>query len=184
MIIGPLQWKGEFEPLWYRRGVLWSLKKMTPGLWFGFFRILKGNTIKKGNKCFFHQSTSIFVGGFQRFSRSFFIGWPAIWVFPKIVVSPKWMVKIMKNPMNKWMIWGENPLFSETHIWGMKNAWRPEGCWHQRMATRQPRKHQHQRLRDVIWSFFFFRMNRCPVGGEVRIFSWLGFQWVTRFSNG
>ena len=23
----------------------------------------------------------------------------------------------MENPMNKWMIWGENPLFSETPIW-------------------------------------------------------------------
>ena len=21
--------------------------------------------------------------------------------------NPKWMVKIMENPMNKWMIWGE-----------------------------------------------------------------------------
>ena len=28
------------------------------------------------------------------------------------------MVKIMENPMNKWMIWGENPLFSETSIYG------------------------------------------------------------------
>ena len=25
---------------------------------------------------------------------------------------------IMENPMNKWMIWGENPLFSETSIYG------------------------------------------------------------------
>ena len=33
---------------------------------------------------------------------------------PKICGTPKWMVKIMENPMNKWMIWGENPLFSET----------------------------------------------------------------------
>ena len=23
----------------------------------------------------------------------------------------------MENPMNKWMIWGENPLFSGTSIW-------------------------------------------------------------------
>ena len=30
-----------------------------------------------------------------------------IWVFPKIGGKhPKWMVKIMENPMNKWMIWG------------------------------------------------------------------------------
>ena len=23
--------------------------------------------------------------------------------------TPKWMVKIMENPINPWMIWGENP---------------------------------------------------------------------------
>jgi len=41
------------------------------------------------------------------------------WVFPKIGgKNPKWMVKIMENPMNKWMIWGENPLFSKTSIFG------------------------------------------------------------------
>ena len=28
--------------------------------------------------------------------------------------TPKWMVKIMENPMNKWMIWGKTPLFLET----------------------------------------------------------------------
>ena len=31
--------------------------------------------------------------------------------------TPKWMVKIMENPMNKWMIWGENPpIFGNTHM--------------------------------------------------------------------
>ena len=32
--------------------------------------------------------------------------------------SPKWMVKIMENPMNKWMIWGEfSPYFCfNTHM--------------------------------------------------------------------
>ena len=30
---------------------------------------------------------------------------------------PKWMVKIVENPMNKWMIWGENPLFLETSVY-------------------------------------------------------------------
>ena len=39
------------------------------------------------------------------------------WVFPTIGGEPpKWMVKIMENPMNKWMIW-ENPLFLETPRW-------------------------------------------------------------------
>ena len=29
-----------------------------------------------------------------------------IWMFPEIGGKPpKWMVKIMENPMNKWMIW-------------------------------------------------------------------------------
>ena len=39
------------------------------------------------------------------------------WVFPKIgVFPPKWMVKIMENPINKWMIWGgKTPLFSVQH---------------------------------------------------------------------
>ncbi len=33
-------------------------------------------------------------------------------VNPKIgVKTPKWMVKIMENPMNKWMIWGAHPYF-------------------------------------------------------------------------
>ena len=33
---------------------------------------------------------------------------------------PKWMVKIMENPMNKWMIWGGFPgfpIFLETPKW-------------------------------------------------------------------
>ena len=31
--------------------------------------------------------------------------------------TPKWMVKIMENPMNKWMIWGAHPYFGgNTHM--------------------------------------------------------------------
>ena len=30
--------------------------------------------------------------------------------------TPKWMVYFMESPMNKWMIWGENPPFKETPI--------------------------------------------------------------------
>ena len=37
-----------------------------------------------------------------------------MWVFPKMVVPQKWMVFIMENPILKWMIWRENPLFLET----------------------------------------------------------------------
>ena len=30
---------------------------------------------------------------------------------------PKWMVKIMENPMNKWMIWGGFPtIFGNIHL--------------------------------------------------------------------
>ena len=38
--------------------------------------------------------------------------------------TQKWMVKIMENPMNKWMILGENPLFSETPIFGVYRDFR------------------------------------------------------------
>ena len=48
----------------------------------------------------------------------FVISWPVnLWVLnPKIggFDPPKWMVKIVENPMNKWMIWGYIPLFLET----------------------------------------------------------------------
>ena len=42
-------------------------------------------------------------------------------VEPKIggVYPPKWMVKIMENPMNKWMIWGVNtPIFGNPQMDG------------------------------------------------------------------
>ena len=38
-------------------------------------------------------------------------------VEPKIGGKPpKWMVKIMENPMNKWMIWGFSHIFGNAHI--------------------------------------------------------------------
>ena len=50
---------------------------------------------------------------FQVFQLLNFRGF--IWVFPKIGVPQNgWF--IMENPI-KWMIWGENPLFSETSIY-------------------------------------------------------------------
>ena len=47
----------------------------------------------------------------------------SIWVFPKIGVPQNaWF--IMETPINPWMIWGENPLFSETSIYtSMKRMW-------------------------------------------------------------
>ena len=39
-------------------------------------------------------------------------------MFPKTEGKPpKWMVKIMENPIKMGFIWGENPLFSETFIY-------------------------------------------------------------------
>ena len=53
--------------------------------------------------------------------------------FPKIGVKPpKLMVKIMENPMYKWMIWGENPLFSECHPYkapSFTRIWEIFFCW-------------------------------------------------------
>ena len=44
------------------------------------------------------------------------IGW--IRIFQKIgEKTPKWMVKIMENPIFQWMIWGENPtIFGNIHF--------------------------------------------------------------------
>ena len=39
------------------------------------------------------------------------------WMSREVDVPPKWMMKIMENPMNKWMIWGGKPLFLETSKW-------------------------------------------------------------------
>ena len=44
------------------------------------------------------------------------------WVFPKIGGKPpKWMVKIMENPI-KMDVLGESPLLSETSKWVLRNA--------------------------------------------------------------
>ena len=43
---------------------------------------------------------------------------PLIWVFPKRGKPQNGWFIIMENPMKHGMIWGENPLFSETSIWG------------------------------------------------------------------
>ena len=31
------------------------------------------------------------------------------------ILPQKWMVKIMENPMNKWMIWGEKNTYFRKH---------------------------------------------------------------------
>ena len=44
---------------------------------------------------------------------------------------PKWMVNIVENPMNKWMIWGETPIFLEGHPYPSKIEWDliPTDCY-------------------------------------------------------
>lgn len=112
MIIGPLQWKGEFEPV-QLAGVFWSLKKMTPGLW-GIFSDPWGQYYTKKGQVFLPSIHLHLLGG--EFQPFIFVGCPA--------------------------------------IWGCWKTRGPEGCWRQRVG-RQPRKHQHLRLRDVFGPFFF-----------------------------
>ena len=49
--------------------------------------------------------------------------WCFLWVLkPKIGgFPPKWMVKILENHINPWMIWGEIQLFLETPIYLYQN---------------------------------------------------------------
>ena len=52
---------------------------------------------------------SFLLGGFVMFSSHIGVS--------KNRGTPKWMVKIMENPMNKWMIWGVNTtIFGNIHI--------------------------------------------------------------------
>ena len=48
----------------------------------------------------------------------------------------KWMVKIMENPIFQWMIWGENPLFSETLIWDSAGV--PGSCFCRSLSCNYP----------------------------------------------
>ena len=59
--------------------------------------------------CAANFSVANFVREIFLFLRPFFY----VGVEPKIggFDPPKWMVKIMENPMNKWMIWGAHPYF-------------------------------------------------------------------------
>ena len=38
------------------------------------------------------------------------------WAFPKIGIPPKWMVKIMENPIKRDDLGGKTPNFGNTHI--------------------------------------------------------------------
>ena len=66
---------------------------------FNWVAYCKESFLHFGSKLEDEVSTSIYLG-----------------VEPKIGGKPpKWMVKIMENPMNKWMIWGVFPIFLEGH---------------------------------------------------------------------
>ena len=43
--------------------------------------------------------------------------WMNYWVVSKNMFPPKWMVKIMENPIKIRMTWGEHPLFLDTTKW-------------------------------------------------------------------
>ncbi len=60
------------------------------------------------------------------------------WVFPKIGgFPPKWMVKIMKNPMNKWMYWGvKTPIFGNIQI-NINQGWRSSPCFVEALELRE-----------------------------------------------
>ena len=57
--------------------------------------------------------------------------------------TPKWMVKIMENPIKHGMIWGENPLFLETPIY---STWKFEGT-----STTQAIFHQFMISLTTFW---------------------------------
>ena len=52
------------------------------------------------------------------------------------IFPPKWMVKIMENPMNKWMIWGVFPLFLG---------------WHPNISKRGATWSIHRRICGIFW---------------------------------
>ena len=51
--------------------------------------------------------------GAAKGTRKYLFAYYCMGVEPRIggVFPPKWMVKIMEKPMNKWMIWGAHPYF-------------------------------------------------------------------------
>ncbi len=53
------------------------------------------------------------------------------------ILPPKWMVKIMEKPMNKWMIWVVFPLFLEGHPYpSLKLTWLSTWKWMVVMLSR------------------------------------------------
>ena len=71
------------------------------------FKRLNGKL--EGNASRIHFQLLTGLPHYPMFSFKIPVGFesPQTWMFPKIGGKPpKWMVKIMENPMNKWMIWG------------------------------------------------------------------------------
>ena len=67
-----------------------------------------------------------------------------VWVFPKIgVFPPKWM-KIMENPINPWMIWGEKPHYFRKHPFGITS--KPGWPWPRDFCSSLHETHQAWRM--------------------------------------
>jgi len=101
------------------------------------------NSLLQANNCFNDMSLNLLFGGFTRSvfktpQKKVYLG-----VF-KNRDTPKWMVKIMENPIFVWMIWGENPPFSETPIWKTTGPYGGPVVFEQKMAI--PGKRRESRL--------------------------------------
>ncbi len=68
-----------------------------------------------------------------------------IWVFPRILVPPKWMVKIMKNPIKMDDLGGKIPLFLVQHPYPERTS----GCGAFAMATLDVHHHSFGKTQAV-----------------------------------
>ena len=86
--------------------------------------ILYLHSIHKNQPCMDRQRATVRPMDLSWVSGHF---WNQLWISPsskqkapfgcsKNNGTPKWMVKIMKNPMNKWMIWEPTPIFGNIHL--------------------------------------------------------------------
>ena len=105
--------------------------------------------------------------------RSFFFIGANIWMFPKIgVFPPKWMVKIMENPIKMDDLGGKPTIFGNIHIWsifwiqllyGATNTWNAK----------------NEEWFNLKW-WYFFQDWFFGEGRLVFCFLWVCF-WLMRF---
>ncbi len=73
--------------------------------------------------------------------------------------TPKWMVKIMENPMNKWMIWVFSPLFLgwvDTHIYDIRVDMTHSHIRFLMFHGTKPEAMEHPWESAVVFRCFFF----------------------------